>query len=53
MSPDLKKSKYTAIMIDPIGLYPRPPLLAKVSKGRMLEHSPILKPALPIRLAAL
>ncbi|HNE26800.1 MAG TPA: DUF3313 family protein, partial [Pseudomonadales bacterium] len=37
VSPELKKGKYTAIIIDPIGLYPRPPLLAKVSKGRMLE----------------
>lgn len=37
VSPDLKKGQYTAIIIDPIGLYPRPPLLAKVSKGRMLE----------------
>ncbi len=37
VNPELKKGKYTAIMIDPIGLYPRPPLLAKVSKGRMLE----------------
>lgn len=37
VSPDLKKGKYTAIIIDPIGLYPRPPNLARVSKGRMLE----------------
>lgn len=37
VSSELKKKKYTAIMIDPVGLYPRPPLLAKVSKGRMLE----------------
>lgn len=37
VSPELKKGKYKAIMIDPIGLYPRPPLLARVSKGRMLE----------------
>ncbi len=37
VSPELKKGKYTAIIIDPVGLYPRPPLLARVSKGRMLE----------------
>ena len=43
VSPDLKKGKYTAIMIDPIGLYPRPPLLAKVSKGRMLEALTYIK----------
>ena len=37
VSPDLKKGQYHSIIIDPIGLYPRPPLLARVSKGRMLE----------------
>ena len=37
ISPDLKKGKYHSIIIDPVGFYPRPPLLAKVSKGRMLE----------------
>lgn len=37
VSPDLKKGKYHSIIIDPVGFYPRPPLLAKVSKGRMLE----------------
>ncbi|MBM3992508.1 MAG: DUF3313 domain-containing protein [Planctomycetes bacterium] len=37
VSPDLKKGQYSAIMIDPVGFYPKPPLLAKVSKGRMLE----------------
>lgn len=37
VSPDLKKGQYTAIIIDPVGFYPKPPLLAKVSKGRMLE----------------
>ena len=37
VSPDLKKGKYKAIMIDPVGLYPRPPLLTRVTKGRMLE----------------
>jgi hypothetical protein len=37
VSPDLKKGQYTAIIIDPVGFFPKPPLLAKVSKGRMLE----------------
>ena len=36
VSPKLKKGQYTAIIIDPIGFYPRPPLLAKVSKGKLL-----------------
>ena len=36
VSPDLKKGQYTAIIIDPVGFYPKPPLLAKVSKGKML-----------------
>ena len=37
VSPDLEKGQYTAIIIDPVGFYPRPPLLAKVSKGKMLS----------------
>jgi hypothetical protein len=37
VSPDLEKGKYTAIIIDPVGFYPKPPLLAKVSKGKMLS----------------
>ncbi|MCC7516525.1 MAG: DUF3313 domain-containing protein [Pseudomonadales bacterium] len=37
VSPQLKKGQYNAIMIDPIGLYPRPPLLSRASKGKMLE----------------
>lgn len=37
ISPDLKKGKYHSIIIDPVGFYPKPPLLAKVSKGKMLE----------------
>lgn len=36
ISPNLKKGQYTAIIIDPVGFYPRPPLRTKVSKGQML-----------------
>ena len=43
VSPDLKKGQYTAIIIDPVGFYPKPPLLAKVSKGRMLEAAQYLR----------
>lgn len=37
VNPDLEKGQYHSIIIDPIGFYPKPPLLAKVSKGKMLE----------------
>lgn len=42
VSPDLKKGQYTAIIIDPVGFYPKPPLYSKVSKGRMLEATQYL-----------
>lgn len=42
VSPELKKGQYTAIMIDPVGFYPKPPLYSKVSKGRMLEATQYL-----------
>ena len=35
--PSLKGGQYHALIIDPIGFYPKPPLYSKVSKGRMLE----------------
>lgn len=37
VSSDLKKGQYHSIIIDPVGFYPKPPLLAKVSKGKMLS----------------
>lgn len=42
VSPELKKGQYTAIMIDPVGFYPKLPLYSKVSKGRMLEAAQYL-----------
>jgi hypothetical protein len=37
VNPALKKDQYTAIMIDPVGFYPKPPRDALVSKGVMLQ----------------
>lgn len=37
VNPALKKGQYTAIVIDPVGFYPKPPQAAMVSKGIMLQ----------------
>jgi hypothetical protein len=42
ISPELKKGKYTAIMIDPVGFYPRPPVDSQVPVSVMLKLSEYL-----------
>lgn len=42
ISPDLRQGKYTAIMIDPVGFYPRPPVDSQVPVSTMLKVSEYL-----------